>query len=484
LKRSLRITLTFWYVGIFAVILCLFGWVLYANVSINIARDIDELLILQADSVADTISAFWRAEKERHPSRPAGSGLEKEIQEGRFQDLINRWRKETDELAKMRFIRILERDGALLAASKNFSQLPLSLTETAVRQAQEGRTIYETYDLPDHRARLITRPVSENKHLLYIIQAATPLKQAEASLENMRLWIFLLIPLTVLATTTAGWLLTTSVLRPVDRMIRQAQRISAEQLHERIEERHTGDELDRLAVTFNSMLSRLERAFRRLRQFSAAASHELRTPLTIIKGELEVALRKSRSSEEYERVLRTQLEAVDDMTRIVEQLLLLAHSDEGGNETAWQVLDLSGLIQETCSSMQNIAQLKKIRLLYSQLEPLWIRGERLLLKRLTANLIDNAIKHTPPGGNIAVSLSRDRKEACLCVRDTGPGISPDELPKIFDKFFTQKTDASESRSTGLGLGLCRWIVELHQGSIEASSPPGQGAVLTVRLPLR
>ena len=235
------------------------------------------------------------------------------------------------------------------------------------------------------------------------------------------------------------------------------------------------------------MLARLESAFKRLRQFSAAASHELRTPLTIIKGELEVALRKPRDPEEYRRVLATQLEAINEIISIVEQLLALAHSEEGERAVEWQKLNLGDLVRQVCHRWQKIIDDKKVHLKILQEKEVEVRGEKRLLERLVANLLDNAVKHTPGGGEVAFEIAEQNHSACLVVKDTGPGISREELPKIFDKFFSRAVlpGAQESASggVGLGLGLCRWIVEAHQGQIEVTSVEGQGAKFTVKLPL-
>lgn len=494
MHRSIRFRLTLWYVGILAIILILFGIVLYANVRRNTAKDIDALLAAQAEGVTDTLFAFWLAERdlnyaetppERWSEMPgSGKSLQGEVDDGIFPEFVNRWADETDALETLRPIRILDREGQLLRASPSFRKLLLSFTETSLNSAIDGKVTYETFSAsePNQEYRIITWPVVEDGRLLYIVQVATSLRQTDASLRGMRLWLFLLIPLTLAGTSMAGWFLATKALRPVGHMTAQARRISAEHLNERIHVPDTGDELDELAVTFNSMLSRLEQAFKRLRQFSAAASHELRTPLTIMKGEVEVALRKPRDNEEYQRVLKTQLEVLNEMIGTVEQLLTLAHSVESEKAVEWKPVDLAALIRRVSEAWQPIARSKEILIhLPPSSEPVWIRGEQRLLERLVANLLDNALKHTPPKGEVFLALTSSAGEILLKINDTGPGIPPEELPRIFDKFFTRRPKSDGTRSTGLGLGLCRWIAELHQGRIEASSRPGEGAAFVVTL---
>jgi heavy metal sensor kinase len=266
-------------------------------------------------------------------------------------------------------------------------------------------------------------------------------------------------------------------------MIAQARRISAQYLESRLDVPGTGDELEHLATTFNGMLDRLDRAFKRLRQFSAATSHELRTPLTIMKGELEVALRRPRDVEEYQRVLRTQLEALNEFTRTVEELLTLARSESGAGAVDWRPVELGTLARRVCQARRPLADSKGVRVEVEAHEAVWVRGEGRLLERVLSNLLDNALRHTPERGRVTIRTGVENEGAVVVVRDTGPGIPPEELPRLFDRFFSRSAASARGFVGGLGLGLCRWIAEVHLGRIEASSPPGGGAAFSVFLPL-
>lgn len=491
--RSIRLTLTLWYVSILAVILCLFGWVLYKSVAVNLASEIDEVLASKADAVSEAIFGYFQAKWEaEHLIQPSPSSnqatrlsreIEKEIRTGKFGALVTHWAQEMSELDPSERVRVIARSGQPLYETKAFTALGIPLTKSAVAEAQRGKTVYETFNLSDRRVRVVVYPIIENGQILYFVQTVSTLRQADLSLGQLRTWLFSLIPLTLVFASVIGWFLARFALKPVGKMIRQAQQIGAEQLHKRIYIPKTGDELEQLAVTFNDMLARLERTFKRLRQFSAAASHELRTPLTVMKGELEVALRTRRDTDEYERVLKTQLEALNEMVGIVEQLLTLARSEEGEEAVEWRPIELRALVQQASEIWRKIADEKGIRLEIFAQESVWVRGEEHLLERLVANLLDNAIKHTLPKGSVGLQVWNNGENACFVVQDTGPGIAQDELPKIFDKFFRKSSANGNHRSTGLGLGLCRWIVEAHQGRIEVSSLPGKGATFTVWLPL-
>jgi len=490
--RSIRLRLTLWYVGILMIILSLFGGILYINVAGTLYGEIDALLAVQAEGVSDSIFMFWRAEwessfpetpPERWSEMPGTTrSIQRLIDEENFPELVNLWAQEFDELEGSRSFRILSREGDFILASSSFKKMNLSIFENAVTEARQGKKVYQTFVLPKYRIRLITWPVVEDGRVLYIIEIAYPLRQTDASLRGLRLWIFWLIPLTLLAASFGGWFLATKALRPVGDIIAQARRISVKELHERIGVPKTGDELELLAVTFNNMLARLEQVFKRIRQFSAAASHELRTPLTIMKGELEVALRKPRPPEEYQRALNAQLEALNEMIDIVEQLLMLARSEESQKVLEQHPLDLKTVVNKICDAWQGLLKTKEIHLKILSGTPVWTQGEQRLLERLISNLLDNAAKHTPPHGTITVELSRKENYACLTVQDNGPGIPSGELSKIFEKFFSRHSKSDGTASTGLGLGLCRWIAEVHRGRIDVSSSPGKGALFTVLLP--
>ncbi|HXV19340.1 MAG TPA: ATP-binding protein [Candidatus Omnitrophota bacterium] len=496
--RSVRVTLTLWYVGILTAILCILGSVFYSQVYFHLYQNVDQRLLTQADGIADTISAFWQAEwqirhksmlfsEEERSALPKAMG--REVMKGRFEPLIYRWATETKILeTTSRPFRLILASGKIVVSHSLFNKILSALPVDALPNPQNATdTVYRSFRLPSQHVRTISRPVMEDNNLLYTVQTFVDLTQEDQALGDLRQWLLILIPAVVLVTSIVGWFLATLALRPVGNMTEKALKIGANRLNERVIVPKTGDELEHLAETFNGMLSRLERAFKRLRQFSAAASHELRTPLTIMKGELEVALRKPREADEYRRVLQTQLQAINEITSIVEQLLMLAHSEEGEEGVEWRRVDVGDLAREACQTWEKIAQNKNIRVHFTEKKPTSVRGERRLLSRIVSNLLDNAIRHTPQGGEVFCEVREEDAQAVLSVQDTGPGIPPDVLPGLFDRFFIRGSAAAQISSSGggvgLGLGLCRWIAEAHQGRIEGQSKPGRGALFIVRIPV-
>ncbi len=491
--RSIRLTLTLWYVGILTVLLSLFGWILYATVSANLTKDVDQILVSEANGISDSIFAFWQAKWEdehrlligirQETTEEHSQKIEKEAVSGHLTDFLSRWAHELSNVDPVHAMRVIDRNGNPLFATKTFEQLGIPLMSRALKNAKRGQTIYESFNSPEHyRIRVVLYPVIENSQVLYFVQFATALKQIDSSLAQLKLWLLWLIPLTLIFATAVGWFFATIAFKPIRQLIKQARRISAEHLHERVDVPKTGDELEELGKTFNDMLARLERAFKRLRQFSAAASHELRTPLTIIKGELEVTLRSTRDVREYQRVLATQLESLNEMIDIVEQLLTLARSEEGEESMEWHPIELTSLAENVFEDWKKIILEKEIKINFLKNGPVWIHGEKPLIERVFSNLLDNALKHTPFQGQIMIETTHHNNEAVFIIEDSGPGISKENQPNIFDKFFTKRL-VSDSNSTGVGLGLCRWIVEAHQGRIEISSEAGRGARFKVLFPL-
>jgi heavy metal sensor kinase len=488
IRRSIRYILTLWSQGILAAILIVFSWVLYATFSAGLVQNANKELSLRAASVAANLLAFWQAERAaplagpgNWDASPSGT-IEDVITAGQLPTLVARWAERTDGLQSGWPIRILDRAGRLIAESAGSAQLGFPVNDPAIAQAQQGQDVSETLRIHDQRVMLWTHPVIHDGRVRYLVQTAGSLQAVDQSLAELRTWLFWLTPLTLVATSAIGWFLATMALQPVGLMTAQARRIGAERLDERLPVPKTGDELERLATTFNDMLARLEQAFRRMRQFSAAASHELRTPLTVLKGELEVVLRRPRPPEEYRRVIETQLEIIDEMSHLVEELLMLARSDSIASAVEFKPIELGALVRQVSDLWRRPAESKGIHLDIATPEPLWVRGEARLLERVVGNLLDNAIRHTPSDGRVTLRSERFRDQVRVVVRDTGPGIPLDEIPHLFDRFFKPPATKAEGSSTGLGLGLCRWIVEAHAGRIEIVSPPNQGATFTVWFP--
>jgi heavy metal sensor kinase len=321
----------------------------------------------------------------------------------------------------------------------------------------------------------------------FYLQAGVGMGAVEQPLRKMRNLLLWFSPLTLLAVCICGWFLAGRVLAPVENITRAMRRINAENLNQRLPIGRARDEISRLAETFNSMLSRLEESFRKVAQFSGDASHELRTPLTILKGETEVALRWAKHPDEFRKMLESSMEEIDRMSRIIEDLLILAKSDSGRKSLEIKELSLSDLLQELYLQAKTLGEPKKIRILLSLnvAEEIRIQGDELRLRQLFLNLIANAVKYTPAGGRVEITLATRGDQAVVSVVDTGIGIPAEHLAHIFDRFYRiDKARNREDGGTGLGLAIVQSLAQAHDGRVLVTSMPGEGSTFTVYLPIQ
>jgi two-component system, OmpR family, sensor kinase len=457
---SIRARLTLWYSGLLALTLLVLGGVCYGLLAYSLARDVDASL----NSVA-------RVLEERSQGRSA-SFPPSEIDEvfRRFFG-FSPWE---------RYYGWFDPGGRMNSGSGQ-----LRLSPKALKNAAEGRFTFETVQgIAEYPVRILTLPVLKSGRLVNLIQVGMSLENTYSTRHRFLLILSAVLPVALFLAGGVGWLLARRALAPVDRMAEAARRISVENLAQRLADPGAGDELSRLARTLNEMLDRLEKSFLQVRQFSADASHELQTPLTILKGEMEVGLRMERSPEEYRRILESGLEEIDRISLLVEGLLLLARAEARALKMDWRPVDLSRLLEEVYEQAGLPAGNRTVAISLGPRAPLSIQGDEGHLKRALWNLADNAIKYTPAGGRVTLSLQQRQGLACLIVEDTGIGIPEEERVRVFDRFYRSK-EAIQRGERGYGLGLCiaRSIVEAHGGRIEIESAPGRGSKFTLFLPI-
>jgi heavy metal sensor kinase len=280
-----------------------------------------------------------------------------------------------------------------------------------------------------------------------------------------------------------GWYLTKRALKPIIDITRTARDISLYHLNHRLPLPHTDDELSQLVKTLNNMFDRIEKGVQNIRQFTADASHELRTPITAMRGEIEVALRRSRSEEEYCEVLRSSLQELQWMEKMINDLLLLSRADAGELRIDKKDYHLSILITDCCQTLLFAAKKKNIDIQSTLEEPLKASVDPYQIKRVLCNLLDNAIKYTPENGKISIRGERQPDSVRITISDTGQGIDEKDLPLIFNRFYrADKSRSNETYSSGLGLSICKLIVEAHDGKIEIRSRKGKGTTVILSLP--
>ena len=461
---SIRARLTLWYSALLTVSVLILAGAAYALLWFGSIQDMDDAL----RGVAHALER--QAPRRGNPFVPA--------------DVDALFRRFFGFSPWDRFVERRDLAGPTVPPRPGTPSRTLPLSAEARRNAASGRETYETVEgLAEYPVRVLTKPLVAGGRVRNVIQVGMSQENLYATRRRF-LWVMTaVLPLGLLLAAGGGWALARRALAPVERMAEAARRISAERLAERLEESGTGDELDRLSRVLNAMLERLDLSFRQVRQFSADASHELQTPLTILQGELEVALRTPRSPEAYRGSIESALQEIERMAILVEGLLLLARADAGMLRLDLKPIDAAQLLAEVYERMRIVAQSHSVVLDLEALQPHVVLGDGERLRRVLLNLVDNAVKYTPAGGRVTLSLQRLSERVCLSVHDTGIGLSEAEQEHVFQRFY-RAGSARDHGAQGSGLGLCiaRSIVEAHGGTLQVTSREGEGSTFRVCLP--
>ena len=456
--RSLRLRLTLWYVLLLAVILAGFSAGIYLTLQHNLNDGLDGTVENRANVLLDVL----RYEN----GSPTLDGVV----------------SSSDPNEVESFIRVFDASGRS-TFDTSVAAGTVAVDQRAVEAALSGETRSRNVDMGDETFRVRTLPIEQAGRISGALEVGESRGDVADTLRILLVILAVAYPLTLGVASFGGIFLAGRALSPIDRLTGLARRISAEDLSQRLDLKLPDDELGRLARTFDEMIARLEAAFRRQREFTADASHELRTPLTAIKGQVEVALGQPRDAGSYREVLQVVNEEVDRMIRLVGSLMTLARADAGQIPIAPEAVNLSQLVAAAAEQVRPVLDQRQVEM---RLEPgpaVTLRADEDLLLQLLLNLLDNAGKHTPPGGRVTVGWTTANGRVEVWVRDTGVGMAPEHLPHIFDRFY--RADKARSRTAGgagLGLSICRWIAEAHGGSISVESAPGQGTAFTVTLP--
>jgi heavy metal sensor kinase len=395
-------------------------------------------------------------------------------------------------------------DGALDELSEHAALAPVAARFRIADSA--GQWVYQSpgtegwsADLPD-RAHLTNRGRAETTVVARkpirimsaamppgFIQIGIPVDEFSEMLDAFTWSALLASPVLLLLASAGGYWMSRRALAPVEQITCTAGEIQAANLSERLPVSATGDELDHLSTTLNAMLGRLEDSFRRMTQFTADASHELRTPIAIIRSTAEVTRRKPRSEKEYTEALDRILAESERTTQLIEDLMLLARADANAERFAPEPVRLDQLARAACEDAQPLSESAGIDLAADVQQECTVLGDCRALRRLVLILLDNAVKYSNRGGEVRLTVSlsaNDQKpHAIVEVRDSGIGISPEHLPRIFERFYRVSRDRSRKiDGLGLGLSIARTIAQRHGGDIEVESRPGKGSTFRVLLP--
>jgi two-component system OmpR family sensor kinase len=462
---SLRARLTLFYSMVLTVVLAFFGVLFYNALGFFLERNLTEELRERALFVAN----------------------HERVQDGGPQLVYNQNDREEAYLvhSAVRYYQVFQLpSGTLVVQSQELQLMGVQLSPETVRELANSQE-YSDMQLRKERLRFHNGLIPGGNTNSYLVRVGIPLTPADDAQRGFLRSLLFLTPLGILLASLVGWEMARRALRPMRTLANAARQIDIEQLQERLPTRGAGDEVDEVAQAFNETLARLENSVGQMKQFTASISHELRTPLTALRGEAEIALLQARSVEEYKRVLASQLEEFDKLSHMVNQLLMLANAEAGEIQWTAQSVDLSELAASLVEQLEPVSAAKKVTLEAGTSEPrIYVRGDASWIERVILNLLDNAIKFTPEGGRVKVSLAVEAKEAKLLVEDNGIGIPPEALPHIFERFYRAEPSRSKQiEGVGLGLALARWIVEKHGGRITVESQPGKGSTFTIFLPL-
>ncbi|MCO6465436.1 MAG: HAMP domain-containing protein [Bradyrhizobiaceae bacterium] len=315
------------------------------------------------------------------------------------------------------------------------------------------------------------------------VAAAYPVAEVDFMLRRLFSLLLYSIPFLIVVSIGAGWFLARRALRPVDHIAKAARRITAERLSERLPAPVSNDEIGRLTDILNDMIARLERSFEQVRQFTADASHELKTPLAILMGEIEVALRDPKINDDARITLESCLEEVVRLTHVVQGLLDLSRAESGQLQLEHKPVNITSMLDDLCEDIGILAERKSITVTSSIQRGLMVSGDSVRLHQAILNVLENALKYTNPSGSVDVKLYAEFSNVHLKVTDTGIGIEPHLLSKIYDRFYrVDQARSQDIQGTGLGLSIVRWIIEMHGGTITAESTVNVGTTFTITLP--
>jgi heavy metal sensor kinase len=458
--HSIKFRFTLWYLLVLAVLLIALSIGVYFYLSRSLYQNLDNSLKLRLTQLS---------------SIPA---ILESIRQGEFQE-------ELGEIVILYFYS----GNQLTEVSARGISIPLS--REFISQAIAGRSSFTTIETAEGEGlRILAVPVNLSmpgpppgiQPAALVIARST--KQIDQALAGLVRTLVIAIPLALAVAAGGGIFLARRALKPVDQIAQTAQEIEESDLSRRINV-NTEDELGRLAATLNEMIERLEKAFRRQKQFTSDASHELRAPLAVIEAESTLALQKERSLSDYQRSLEIISQEARQMSSLIDKLLTLARADAGKEQWNFTELDLGKFITNLSTDAEVLCQEKGLSFQLGQPQDLVVKGDEARLRELFMNLLDNAIRYTPAPGTVSISLRREGQMAVVAITDTGVGIPAEDIPFIFERFY--RVDKSRSRAeggTGLGLAICRHIAEAHGGKIEVESQVGVGSTFSVWLPLQ
>jgi two-component system OmpR family sensor kinase len=461
--RSIRFRLTAWYSGLLVLLGLAFGAYCYWRLDHFLSVYLTELFSHRAERIANTLLA--------HIQRNGEAYVDKEIE--------TRYAPEAND----RFIRVTNSYGAVIYISGE----PNDQSFDPKKVPRPPETHFVASTRIEHAGRngllIATVPFAsgQQKYMIEVGGSTLPIKDV-----LRRFLVSLLVGLIVVLVLAiwGGFMVIKWALAPVKKITSTAEEITLHHLEKRLPVVETGDEIASLSKTLNQMISRLDESFQSVNRFTADASHELRTPLTIIRGELETSLLDKSLSENVRETIYSLIEETENLSKIVQCLLSLSRLDSGGAQLERVRLDLGDLVSTITDQMVPLADEKHVILTSQRQGLVEVEGDRVRLKQVVVNLLDNAIKYTPEGGRVTVGVHVSDRQAQLEISDSGPGITASDLPHVFERFFrADQVRLGSVEGAGLGLSIVQSICTAHGGFVKAENQVNGGCRFIVQLPL-
>jgi heavy metal sensor kinase len=457
IRHTLAFRLTLWYAGLFMLTSCVAFLFFYLLITSVIRDRTDQDLLGEARTLSSILKVEGVNAVQRQVVIEAQAAGEKKI-----------------------FFRLLSFTGQEFSSSNMSYWRDIGIGKAAINQLiREQRPVFDTTSLPDRKHKI---------RVLYTIIGRSIILQLGQSMENYTRFIevFRKIFVTTMASlfvfaAIMGWFMARRAVAGVETVTQTARQISEGSLEERVPVKKHQDEIDQLAITFNLMLDRIQALVNGIREMSDNIAHDLKSPITRIRGISEVNLTTDASDKDYETMAASTIEECDRLLDMINTMLVISKTEAGVNKLDTQEMDIAAVVRDACELFRSPAEDKDVRLICDVPGNFSISGDNRLIQRMIANLLDNAIKYTPAGGSIEMTVNTLNDAATITVKDTGIGISEKDMPRIFKRFYRCDPSRSEA-GIGLGLSFARAIARAHGGDITVTSVPDQGSTFTVTLP--
>ena len=454
----LDVKLTFYYTSLLLIIAFILFCFIYYRLERNLIKQVDKVLLDEVYEIKSDV------DESDFNIRLACETFEKEISHRKHYPI---------------YFRVLTHAGSIYFESDASKKLSFPSFE-------QNRSSFLTFTNPGHSYpyRLYQKDFTLTDGNKFTIQIATVTKLSGKVLENYLQNITLAIPVLLILSIGCGMFISTKTRKILRNITTVTNRITSNNLQERLPVSHVKDEVQNLTITINNMIERLDKAFKEVKQFTSDVAHELRNPLFSLKGEMEVMLTKKRSDEEYREVIHECMERVNFIIKMVNDLFLISRFEAKKMDLDSTYLNLSEIVKDLFDFFLPMAQEKDLSFTIDRCDSVLINGDKTRINQLLNNLLDNAIKFTPKNGSVTLSLIAKNNTVQFMVKDNGIGIPKADIPHIFNRFYqVDKSRSGSLRGTGLGLNICKRIAEAHKGSIKIENNKDKGATFTLTLPI-